>query len=64
MIFRYAVPCMLYRLEYPTNIIIALHLDLFDNKISTNPRLVDKFSILHLSPQLFHEIPTHPRSVF
>ena len=56
MIFRYVVPSMLYSLEYPTNIISALHLDLFVNKISANPCLVDKFSILHLSPKLFHLI--------
>ena len=63
MIFRYAVPSMLYSLEYPTNIISAPHLDRCDNKISANPCLEDKNSILHLSPQLFHLIQSSCRSV-
>ena len=62
MIFRYAVPSMLYSLEYPTNIISAPHLDRCDNKISANPCLEDKNSILHLSPQLFHLIPIWSQS--
>ncbi len=36
-----------YNLEYPTNIISALHLYLFGNKISANRCLLDKNSILH-----------------